>query len=1502
MANEKELNMMDNRFYPDWQSFAFKYRGREQDAFEDLARTLFRKEMGIKFGLFQRVNHKGNETEVVKRDGKVIGFQAKYFEHGIDADNIIHSMKEAKEGNPSQTHYYIYCNKAFGNPTRRKGSKKTGKIPNKTVNEEKIENAAKGLGLTLVWKLDKAILDEAISEKWIYDVFFNVHGKLDNLIKEERRHTEIAFNSINYTCLFNGQEIQIERNDIISQIEQQEDSSIMVIHGDGGCGKTAILHMFFDLYGNEVPVCYRKATSLNVRNLSEVFRQGDMYNFSDFKEAYKDCEKKYFIIDSAEHLDEIEDGTIVPSLLKGLMDDGWCIIFTIRNVFATDLLNLLSCELGKPEIKKVEISLLTENELIQVAETYGIQLPNDLTLLDRIRNLFYLNLYTRYYDEIDHQIKDTSFMQLVWEKKIRGRNVLTGYSRENEFEKFIADRIKAGSFFLPPRNYVSKEFSALIADEIIAVDPIHGLFITHDIFEEWGLYRIIDRYWNEADCVLSFLTNLGETRAIRRAFRLWLKDKATQNPDAILAITKAAFTDAMPGLWRDEVMCALLLSDNATQYFSNYEKQILNNTEGLADKIIWALHVGCQYVNEMIRYKDYYQARYAPVGSGWLYIIDLIYNNREKIKLSNWLPVLNDWTKAVFRGETTRKAGLIAISYYQSKTYKLELYKEGIQQQVHEIINNSVLEVDNELSTLLYRCLEEEDIGDDLVEFILRGNRGRYIHIWMPQAVIDLCEYYWMGRRKDKEYHNGLRPKYSDNSFDMYEYVSSWYFPPGADQTPLTTLLFSHNNLAVSFIIRLMNDYVDFYSTSEHKNTIERVIVTDGKDKSNWQWHSLSFWCMYRGTGSPQVPDLYHLQSAHMALERYLLNLSQEGQYDLCEAIMQRLLFECHSSSVSAIVGSIVMAFPDEYWKEALVLFRTIEFIKTDSDRAWFENKVESIYETVADINPKVFHERMNSNMLGHRNITLEDLCRRYQYLGSRVLSIEEIKALIREIFKILDEHRKRLKSMTGEKKKLFEILISSIDKRRLIVREQKEIEGGVEMQLEAKLSKGAKELRDKYIKKNQEKTKYLNLLTWAIGSYNGDLVINCYQDNPQKALEYAMALCKELEEDRVGFIGEPETPVWVSACLLKNYREYLSDSHLVWCKDLVMNKLNNIGAKCANVEYDSTSACIHLLPLLIDLFPKERGIFLKIMFRCLLAPDDSHTRASECLITSIRTFCLWEKDYALMKELVLGYIKEISAIPIQLCHIKVILGLIPNNPDQEMSDTAIRYLTIVPKCISDDRKNKDIIRVLDSLAYLFIHTESEEIMKHLFITNAIVQDHNLGESYLKLLIIEAGSLKKPDRFWTIWNSYRRLVAELIQTEKNEILRTYTFNIRWNDFFEKWHPLRQQDLEFFDYMGDHCQGNGVILEGLIHIFVALEGNFKTKGIGWISKAIKLHPLMSLKGTNVMSFLEIAMTSFVYAHKMQIRKDFTLLEQVRIILDFMVSRSSVTGFMLRDVLN
>lgn len=310
-------------FYPDWQTFAYKYRGREQTAFEDLARTLFRKEMGIECGLFQRVNHKGNETDVVERDGKIIGFQAKYFTNVIKAGDIIASMKGAKESHPEQTHYYIYCNLAFGNPRRRKVTKDTDPIPQKTQTEESIETAASGLGLTIVWKQDKAILDEAISEKWIYDVFFNVDGKLESLVVEETKHTETVFANIGYTCQFQNRSIHIPRTRSIEHIESMQSSSLYVIHGEGGCGKTAILHEFLEKHREEYPICYRKASVLNVKSLAQVFHQGNPYTMDDFKEAYQDCQRKYFVIDSAEHLETVEDETIIPSLIKMLMEEGW---------------------------------------------------------------------------------------------------------------------------------------------------------------------------------------------------------------------------------------------------------------------------------------------------------------------------------------------------------------------------------------------------------------------------------------------------------------------------------------------------------------------------------------------------------------------------------------------------------------------------------------------------------------------------------------------------------------------------------------------------------------------------------------------------------------------------------------------------------------------------------------------------------------------------------------------------------------------------------------------------------------------------------------------------------------------------------------------------------------------------------------------------------------------------------------------------------------------------
>ena len=71
---------------PSWDSFRAKYPSEETQRarFEDLARSLFCRRFNIKYGIFQYLNHAGNETNTICVDDDIIGFQAKFFSNKID--------------------------------------------------------------------------------------------------------------------------------------------------------------------------------------------------------------------------------------------------------------------------------------------------------------------------------------------------------------------------------------------------------------------------------------------------------------------------------------------------------------------------------------------------------------------------------------------------------------------------------------------------------------------------------------------------------------------------------------------------------------------------------------------------------------------------------------------------------------------------------------------------------------------------------------------------------------------------------------------------------------------------------------------------------------------------------------------------------------------------------------------------------------------------------------------------------------------------------------------------------------------------------------------------------------------------------------------------------------------------------------------------------------------------------------------------------------------------
>ena len=187
---------------PYWSDFYSIYAGRQREAFESLARMLFKKKFGVKYSLAYFSNHPGNETCSVKYGEDIIGFQAKCFDNEINVASIKESLSKAAQENPEQTIFIVYCNKTFNKTKETIKEEVNGVIVEKTKTQKSIEDEAEEKGLKIEWILGDNILDLVSEYELAYQIFFNPKSELRDLHDDITLLNEINFRSIKTTLRF----------------------------------------------------------------------------------------------------------------------------------------------------------------------------------------------------------------------------------------------------------------------------------------------------------------------------------------------------------------------------------------------------------------------------------------------------------------------------------------------------------------------------------------------------------------------------------------------------------------------------------------------------------------------------------------------------------------------------------------------------------------------------------------------------------------------------------------------------------------------------------------------------------------------------------------------------------------------------------------------------------------------------------------------------------------------------------------------------------------------------------------------------------------------------------------------------------------------------------------------------------------------------------------------------------------------------------------------------
>lgn len=1247
-----------------WNIFRAKFNGKETGSFENLAYQLFCTEHNNNIGIFRFKNQTGIETEPIQIENGLIGFQAKYYDTKI-SDNkgdIIDSLTKAKRENPALDRILFYLNQEFS-----ESSKKEKKDPDYKT---EIEDEAKKINLNIEWRVPSHFERQlALPEnQYLADFFFDDKKGIIDFIDGLKKHTENIFHTIQTDIIFKEQVIKIDRSTVIDNLLSTENASkSIILSGEGGCGKTAIIKELYQK-NNNIPFYIFKAVEFNISEIKSLFKNYGDYSLNEFISAHETELCKIIVIDSAERISDLENQEPFKEFLSELLKNSWTIIFTTRLSYLDDL-RFQFLSIYRIPFENISIPGLSLEDLEVLAKQHTFELPANDKMKAIIRNPFYLDEYLRSFAAYGNSVEYRQFKDVIWQRKIQNSSYTKDnihILREKCFLNLAKSRSEQGSFYIIPNNCSEQALALLQKDDIIGYDRSSGgYFITHDIYEEWGLNIIIERAFNSFQTYTEFLKEIGTSMVVRRAFRQWLSDKLYDNVEGIKLFIEETFeNNNVDSFWKDEILTAILLSEYSDEFFVRFKDTIVADEFKILKKIIFLLRISCKGVDDslsrILNDSSDLNLRYVftkPKGHGWNSVISLLYDNINLFSVSSLtfiLSLLSEWCGNNKRGETTRKVGLISLKFYQDvNTSETLRYSSKYDEELVKIIIQSSIEIKEELTKIFDEVLSSNELDNrntyyDLCKAVISSDIDNIpVTIAFPEYVLKIAELFWLESNKKKEHYGGYGV---EKYYGLNEYGHHSYFPASAFQTPIYWLLQFSPKITIDFIINFTNRAVKKYVDSSFDQSVEEISLKLLNGKIHKQYLSHSLWNMYRGSGSPVSP--YLLQSMHMALEKYLLEINATEKSNVVESWLIYLIEKSSSASISAVVASVVLASPNKFYTVAKILFSSSSFLLYDNLRARMgEHQAKSIYSiaTGLDYRTKRFEdERLKTCEDKHRNHSLENLIVNYQFFKDEKTTDEVAEQRKLEIWEIIDSLYKELpeKDTENDEDKTKRILLARIDRRKMKPKIEQQGDNLIidfNPQMDEDLVRHSNEAA---IESN-EMMKYAGLKLWSLHKFDNAKKYGDYQqyeNDPHLVLNETKEIIQGLQtgNDNYFQLFNGSIPAYACSALIRHYALRLSSEELNFCKEIVLEYATSPFQPDYQYQIaDGVEVSTNAIPALIELFPEEKNHFLRILLLILFDshPIGQYKRVCDYSIESILRG-LWKTEPIDAKKILFAYLK----------------------------------------------------------------------------------------------------------------------------------------------------------------------------------------------------------------------------------------------------------------------
>jgi len=229
----------------------------------------------------------------------------------------------------------------------------------------------------------------------------------------------------------------------------------------------------------------------------------------------------------------------------------------------------------------------------------------------------------------------------------------------------------------------------------------------------------------------------------------------------------------------------------------------------------------------------------------------------------------------------------------------------------------------------------------------------------------------------------------------------------------------------------------------------------------------------------------------------------------------------------------------------------------------------------------------------------------------------------------------------------------------------------------------------------------------------------------------------------------------------------------------------------------------------------------------------------------------------------------------------------------------------------SRDREDKvdylDCHSFLEKLAYIVLNASEQDIANYL---KPFLDNFNGSEFIADLFeqfILAEDRLDTYDKFWLVWTLFSDKLVALCKDgdgywHLDKIIRSYLFaQIPWNESATDWHTFKDSDSRFFADIAKnlgHCPST---LYSLSKTLNSVGSRYINPGMGWLSGMLTRNKeLWAAKlEADTIYYLESLVRTYIYKEREMIRRTKQAKEEVLVILEFLVEKGSVVGYMSRE---